>query len=184
MPLRSTNMIYGFFPGQEQPRYATGRTAHANISTLASFGPNFIARESSLVAEVAWNRVLKKNDPDAQLDAGRTRDATAIQAIFTPTYRQALPGLDLSIPIGARYSLSGSSSVTSWDSHGNGSFNVGVQGEYLSTWQFAANYTQYTGKAVPFIDYAPLATGGSAIYGHGNALADRNYVALSLRRTF
>jgi len=184
MPLRSTNMLYGFFPGQPRPQFATGRTAHLNLSTLASFGPSFLSRESSLVAEVAWNRVLHKNDPSGELDAGRTRDATALQVIYTPTYRQALPGLDLNVPIGLRYTVDGHSSVTSWDAQGAGSFNIGLEGSYLGVWQFTLAYTQFIGKAVPFVDYSPILTGGSAIYGHGNALADRNNIALSVRRTF
>jgi len=184
MPLRSTNMLYGFFPGQPQPHYATGRTAHLNLSTLATFGPNFIARESALVAELAWNRVLRKNDPDGELDHGRTRDATALQMIFTPSYRQVLPGLDLSVPVGLRYTLDGHSAVTVWDGRGSGSANVGIDGNYLGVWQFALNYTKFIGKAVPFVDFSPAATGGSPIFGRGNALADRDFVALTLRRTF
>ncbi len=182
--LRSTNMLYGFFPGQPLPKYATGKTAHINVSTLATFGPNPIARESGLVAEIAWNRMLSKNDPDGELDAGRTRDATAVQFIYTPSYRQALPGLDLSVPMGVRYTVAGHSSVTAWDAKGAGSFNVGLDGNYLGVWQFTLVYTQYIGKAVPFVDYSPLLTGGSAIYSKGNPLADRNNIALSLRRTF
>lgn len=184
MPLRSTNMLYGFFPGQPQPRHAVGRTAHLNLSTLASFGPSFIARESSLVAELAWNRVLHKSDPDGELDAGRSRDATALQMIFTPSYRQLLPGLDLNVPIGLRYTLDGHSSVTPWDARGSGSANVGLEGNYLGVWQFALTYTTFIGKPVPFVDFAPAASGGSPIFGHGNPLADRDFVALTLRRTF
>ena len=184
MPLRTTNKFYGFFPGQPAPRYATGRTAHLNLSTLATFGPSFISRESSLLAEVAWNRVLHKNDPDGTLDAGRTRDATALQMIFTPSYRQVLPGLDLSVPIGLRYMIDGRSSVTAWDARGNGSANIGLAGTYLGVWQFALTYTRYIGKAVPFIDYSPSLTGGTAKLGDGNSAADRNFVSLTLRRTF
>jgi hypothetical protein len=183
VPLRSQNIIYAA-PLQPQPRLATGRTAHVNLSALASFGPNFIARESTLVAELAWNRLLRKNDPDNELDAGRSRDATALQFIFTPTYRQVAPGLDLSVPVGLRYTVSGNSPVTAWDAKGSGSANVGVEGTYLGDWQFALTYTHYIGKAVPFVDYSPLLAGGNPIYGHGNPLADRNYLALSLRRTF
>lgn len=184
MPLRNANIFYGFFPGQPRPQLAKGRTAHVNLSTVASFEPNFLARESTLIAEVAWNRVLSKDDPDNELDKGRTRDATALQFIFTPTYRQALPGLDLSVPVGLRYTLDGHSAVTVWDAKGSGSANIGIEGNYLSVWQFALTYTHYIGSAVPFVDYRPLLTGGTPIFGHGNPLADRNYVALSIRRTF
>jgi hypothetical protein len=61
---------------------------------------------------------------------------------------------------------------------------AGVEGTYLSVWQFAINYTHYVGKAGTFVDYSPLLTGGNAIYGKGNSLADRDFLALSLRRTF
>jgi hypothetical protein len=183
MPLRSTNMLYpSAFSGA--PRYATGQTAHLNVSTLATFGPSFISRESSLVAELAWNRVLKKNDPDDVIDAGRNRDATALQFIFTPTYRQVVSGLDLSVPFGVRYSLAGRSSITAWDAKGAGNTTLGLDGNYLGVWQFSVAWTHYIGKATPFIDYSPLLTGGSVIYGQGNALADRDTVSLSVRRTF
>ncbi len=185
MPLRSQNIVYatGFGP---TPQIARGRTAHVNLSTLASFGPNVIARESVLVAEIAWNRVLSKDDPDNQLDAGRTRDATAIQFIYTPTYRQVLPGLDIFVPIGARYTVDGNSSVTAWDAKGAGNVTLGLNGTYLGNWQFTLNYTKYVGKAAPFVDYSGLLPGGSghAIYGLGNNLADRDNLALSIRRTF
>jgi hypothetical protein len=146
--------------------------------------PSFLARESSLLGEIAWNHVLKMNDPDAELDAGRTRSATAIQFIFSPSYRQALPGLDLSVPIGLRYTLDGRSSITAWDARGNGLATLGLEGSYLGVWQFTATYTHFIGKAQPFVEFAPQLSGGSPIYSTGNPLADRNNVAVSLRRTF
>jgi len=183
MPLRSENMFY-FTPFQPQPRHSTGRTLHANISMLSSFGPGFIAKESGLVAEIAWQRVLHTDDPDAVLDHGRTRDATAVQVIYTPTWRQARPGLDLSAPVGLRYTVDGYSAISAWDPKGSGSFNIGLEGVYLGVWQFGLNYTHYIGKVTPFMDFRPLLSGGVPIYGHGNPLRDRNYLSLNLRRTF
>ena len=104
--------------------------------------------------------------------------------IFTPTYRQALSGLDLSVPIGLRYTLDGRSSITPWDARGNGSANIGLDGNYLGVWQFSLNYTHFIGKAVPFVDFSPSLAGGRPVFGDGNALADRDFVALTLRRTF
>lgn len=183
MPLRSANMLYpgAFAPA---PQHATGRTAHVNLSWLATLGPSFLARESSLIGELAWNRVLSTNDPNGELDPGRTRSATAVQFVFSPGYRQALPGLDLNVPIGVRYTLDGRSSVTAWDPRGSGSAILGLEGTYLGLWQFSATYTRFVGKATPFVEYAPVLTGGAPIYATGNALADRNNIALSLRRTF
>lgn len=183
MPLRSRNMVYPT-AFAAQPQWATGRTAHVNVSWLASLGPNFLARETSFLGEVAWNRVLKVRDPDHMLDEGRTRDSTAIQMIFSPSYRQILPGLDLNVPMGIRYTLSGNSSITPWDAKGNGSATIGLEGNYLGVWQFALTYTRFLGKAVPFVDYSTLLTGTHEIYSQGNPLADRDHIAFTLRRTF
>lgn len=178
MDLNVNNAIY-FGPSvAPMPTLPTGRTAHVNVSALASFGPSFIARESAVVAELAWNRVLSKDDPDNVIDAGRTRDASILQFIFTPTYRQALSGLDLTVPIGLRYTLDGRSSVTAWGPRKTGNLNLGLEGNYLNVWQVAFNYTHYIGAGVPFNDY----TAGR--FGSGNALADRDYVSMSVRRTF
>lgn len=177
MPLRSVNMVY---PGvAPEPSPATGQTAHLNFSWLASLPPSFLARESSLIGEIAWNHVLKKNDPDGELDAGRTRSATALQVVFSPSYRQVLPGLDINVPVGLRYTLDGYSSVTAWDASHNGLATIGIEGNYLGEWQFTATYTHFIGNAVPFVDFAKNNT-----YAHGNSMADRNNIAVSLRRTF
>lgn len=184
MPLTNANIVYPNV--QAAPRYATGRTAHVNFSWLTSMDPNFLSRESSLVGELAWNRALSKDDPDHMLDDLRTRDATALQVIYTPTYRQVLPGLDLNVPIGLRYVVDGNSSVTGlgWGAKHSGTATLGVDGVYQGVWQFSASYNKYIGKAEPFVNYQPLLTGGHAVYSSGNPLADRDYVALSVRRTF
>jgi hypothetical protein len=183
MPLRSGEMIYGFFPGQGAPRPATGRTAHLNLSWLATFGPNFLSKESSMIGEIAWNRVMSKTDPDQTLDSGRTRDATAIQMVYTPSYRQVMPGLDLNVPLGIRYTIDGNSSVTNWDAKGSGSLTAGIDATYLGVWQISMNYTHYIGAAVPYIDYTPQ-VGTNPNFGLGNSLADRDSVYMSIRRTF
>ena len=185
MPLHTTsNYLYGFYPGQAEPAFQTGRTAHLNLSTLATFGPNVLAEESALVAEVAWNRVLHTEDFANLQATGRTRDASIAQFVYTPSYRQVLPGLDLSVPLGLRYSLSGKSAVTAWDAKGNGTLTLGVSGNYVNAWQFAMTYSHYLGKAVPVTDYSPALTSGAPIFGDGNALADRDHIALSLQRSF
>ncbi|MCE4556598.1 DUF1302 domain-containing protein [Roseateles cellulosilyticus] len=184
MPLTSSNMVYPNVA--PEPRFAKGRTAHLNLSWLASLGPNFLARESSFVGELAWNRALSVDDPDHTLDGNRTRDATALQFVYSPSYRQVSSGLDLSVPVGLRYVLDGNSSVTGlgWGPRGTGQATLGIEGNYLGVWQFTATYAHHIGRAEPFVDYSPLRTGGTPTYTRGNVLADRDNLAFSLRRTF
>ncbi len=178
MPLNVNNALYFGPSSASRPAYPTGRTAHVNLSTIASFGPNFLAKESGLAAEVAWNRVLHKNDPDNEIDKGRTRDASIVQFVYTPTYRQAFDGVDINVPVGLRYTLSGRSSVTAWGPKGTGSANIGIEGNFRNTWQFGLNYTRYIGTSKPFQDYS------TSRFSDGNALGDRDFISLNLRRTF
>jgi hypothetical protein len=184
MPLTNQNVVYPNV--QPTPAYATGRTAHVNLSWLSTLSPNWLARESSLIGELAWNRALSQDDPFHTMDALRTRDATALQVIYTPSYRQVLAGWDLSVPVGLRYAVDGNSSVTGlgWGAKHSGTATLGLEGTYQGVWQFSISYNQYLGKAEPFVNYRPLLTNGAAVYSSGNALADRDYLALSLRRTF
>jgi hypothetical protein len=184
MPLVSANIVYPNV--QAVPAYARGRTAHVNLSWLSTLSPSFLAREATLIGEVAWNRALSVDDPAHTLDELRTRDASALQVIYSPTYRQALPGLDISVPVGLRYALHGNSSITgqSWGARHTGSATLGLDGTYQGVWQLAINYNKYLGKTEPFVNYQPLLTGGQAVYSSGNPLADRDYLSLSIRRTF
>ena len=178
MPLNVNNAVYFGSDAAAKPVTPTGNTGHLNFSALGSFGPNILARESSLVAEVAWNRVLTKNDPNNEIDKGRTRDASILQLVYTPTYRQVFDGVDIGVPLGLRYSLAGLSSITAWGAEGTGSATIGIEGNVRNTWQFGVNYTRYIGDSIPFNDYS------KGQFGNGNPLADRDFISMNLRRTF
>ncbi|MDD0838876.1 DUF1302 family protein [Curvibacter sp. HBC61] len=184
MPLVNSNIVYANVGPTGV--LATGKTAHLNLSWLSSLGPSFVAREATFLGEIAWNRLLSKRDPQGHLDPLRTRDATALQMVFSPSYRQVLPGLDLSVPLGLRYVLDGNSAITgqSWGPKGTGSATFGVEGTYEGVWQFALNYTRFLGGSAPLVNYTPLLTGGTPTYTTGNPLGDRDFVSLSIRRTF
>ena len=176
MPLRSDQMFYGL--GRAAPDFAKGRTAHFNFSGLAALGPNFIAEESTFIGEFAWNRVLSKDDPDHVLDPAVTRDASAIRLSYAPMYRQVVSGLDLSVPVGLGYNLSGFSSVTPWNARDTGDLTLGLEGTYETVWNVALKYTKYLGDTVPVFDYSTNAN------GTGNSFADRDFISLTVRRTF
>lgn len=186
MPLRSTQAFWGpvagfVIPGAPatEPAVPRGKTAHVNVSWLASLGPNFFSKESSFLGELAWNRVLSRSDPGGVVDRALTRDATAMRLSYSPSYRQVLPGMDLSVPVGIGYVLRGFSSVTQWQAKDNGDVSIGLDAVYLGDWNISLKYTKYLGKAIPFVD----STTGYA-YGTGNPLADRDFVSLAVRRTF
>ncbi|SPO54613.1 conserved exported protein of unknown function [Pseudomonas sp. JV551A1] len=163
------------------PAYATGKTAHFNISTIWTLPSTALAREATFTGEYMWNRVLSVDKNREAIDPNATRDASAVRFVLEPTYRQVLSGLDLSVPIGVGYSPKGSRSMAlgpSLPAEGGGDFSVGVNGNYLGTWNFSLAYNHFFGPERPFL------AGESPTFGYGQYLKDRDFVAMSVRRTF
>lgn len=162
------------------PAYAVGRTAHINISTLTTLPSSFLAREASLIGEVMWNRVLSVQKNAQALDPNSTRDAWALRMVLEPTYRQVLPGVDISVPIGLSWSPAGSRSQAlgpSLPAESGGDMTIGVKGSYLDVWRFSLAYTHFYGAG------APMMTGFPPSFTYQQFMKDRDFVSLSISRT-
>ncbi|MBB5497599.1 DUF1302 domain-containing protein [Paraburkholderia sp. MM5384-R2] len=162
------------------PAYAVGRTAHMNASTLWTLPSSPLAREASLTAEVMWNRVLSVTKNPQALDPNSTRDAWAFRMVLEPTYRQVLPGLDISVPLGLGWSPRGSRSQAlgpSLPATNGGDMSIGLKGSYLDVWRFSLNYTHFYGPA------ATMMNGFPPTFTYGQFMKDRDFVALSISRT-
>lgn len=161
------------------PAYATGRTAHANFAVLWSVPPTALFRESNFSGEIIWNRVLSVEKNPSVVTPKATRDAFAMRGVFEPVYRQVVPGLDLSVPVGLGYAPKGSRSMVLGPiiPEGGGDLTIGLNGTYLNTWSLSLSYTHYYGGEQPAVDAS-----GSLTYGQ--SLKDRDFLAFSVRRTF
>lgn len=160
------------------PGYAIGETAHAQLSWLASLGPSVVSQEASFVGEIAWNRITSVTRNAAMLNPNADRSATALRMVYSPTYRQLFPGIDLSIPVGISHTRGRSGALgPGFGVHRGGDLNLGVSAIYLNGWTLAANYTRYYGPEGPTLDGANNAQ-------FKQALRDRDYVSVSIRNTF
>ncbi|WP_437419286.1 DUF1302 domain-containing protein [Stutzerimonas chloritidismutans] len=170
--------LTGTGDGDSNPLYAVGNSLHAQINWMASLGPSFISREASFLGEIAWNRRTSITKNPGAMNPNATRDATNIRMVYEPSYRQVFPGVDLSVPIGVGYGIDGNSSVVGgFLGEHVGDLSVGLNATYLDVWRFGASYTHYFGPVDNAID----------ANGHGSYkqnLADRDFVAITLRRTF
>jgi hypothetical protein len=164
------------------PVYPVGRTAHLNISTLATLSPNFIAAESSLAGELAWNRVTSVLKNANHMDPNADRDAWGMRLVYTPSYRQVRPGLDLDVPIGIGYTPKGRSAAlgAAFGADKGGDISIGVNGRYEDVWLISLSFTHYYGAAATVVSNA----GGITAYTYKQALKDRDFASLSVRRTF
>lgn len=162
--------------------YPVGRTFHANLSLINVLNESALWDGASLLAEMAFNRRLSISENADQLDPIATRDATALQFLFTPEYFQVAPGLDLKTPIGASYGVDGRSSVNGalFPSEHGGNISVGVTADYQRTWQAGLSFTHYYGAAGSVVKYDTAVPELSYENFHG----DRDFIALSIQRTF
>ncbi|SFB27676.1 Protein of unknown function [Collimonas sp. OK607] len=163
------------------PLYAVGNSLQAQVSWIASLGPSFIAREASWIGEVAWNRRTSITKNAGALDPNSTRDAWSLRTVFEPAYKQALPGVDLSIPIGLGYTPKGSRSsvVGAFGVENGGDISVGLNGAYLDAWRFGLNYTHYYGRQNTFL--VPISIANQT---YAQSLKDRDFISFTASRTF
>ena len=163
------------------PAYPVGDSLHFNISAISVLGASPLWHGASFVGELAYNQRLKITKNADKLDPLATESATAIQFVFQPEYFQVLPGLDLQVPIGVGYGISGNSSISGvaglMPGEGGGNISIGVKGDYQKTWQTSLNYTKYFGSSSAIID----PTGG---YTYKNFHGDRDFISLSVQRSF
>ncbi|SEO09333.1 Protein of unknown function [Duganella sp. CF517] len=156
------------------PRYPIGNTAHANFSFIWGMGPNAIAQEASFLGELAWNRRLSvSRNPEAVLNTSE-RDAWGLRLSYAPSYRQALPGVDLTVNTTASYFPKGNSSAfNGFGVDNGGDMSVGLEATYLDSWKGSVSFTHYYGNKI----LQP----GSIV---AQQFKDRDFISLSLRRTF
>lgn len=176
-----------FVPGpapdnRDNPAYAVGRTVHVNLSTLSALPATPLWREAMLVAELAWNRVLRVTKNAAAADPNASRDGAAMRFVLEPTYRSVLPGVDIGVPIGLGWAPKGSrplamTSPNMWIADGGGDVSIGLNGSFRDAWRFTVALTHYFGKAATFSD-------ASNNYSWQQSLRDRDFVAASLRYSF
>jgi hypothetical protein len=146
----------------------------------ASLSPNFVSDEAMLLGEVAWNRRLSVDENKARLDPNAERDAYGMRFVYTPTYRQVLPGLDIGVPIGASYFPRGRSSVlgVGFGVDKGGDASIGIQGTYLAIYNVALNYTTYYGSKGRDLEQ------GTNYLTFDQSNKDKDFISLTLSTTF
>lgn len=146
--------------------YARGDQFHAQLSSVTTLAPAAAWDSADLSVEVAANDLLDLTWNKAAVDPSRLGFASTIRVLFQPRYFEILPHLDISLPLGIGYSLSGRSYVGYSPSSGAGDFEAGLSATYLSVWKADLTVTSFLGPP------------------SRQPLTDRGFIALSLERTF
>jgi len=178
-------------------QYGVGKTYHLNVSAFGTnMGRSAVWSDATLLAEVAYNRVLSLKSgadtlsgcqpgfiPGSVCAPNNTRDSYRLQVLLEPVYYQALPGVDVRLPIGLSYTPRGSrSAFGSLAPENGGSMNIGVQGTYLDVWRGGLTYTHFYGSGNTA--FSTISAGGTQAFNYRQFFRDRDYVSLVLTRTF
>jgi hypothetical protein len=165
--------------------YAMGNTAHVNLSAIYVLNGSSMWDGGAILGELAWNRRLSVSRNASALDPNSTRDASGMRILFAPEYFQIMPGVDLAVPIGLGYAISGRSSTgvkfAGGAEHG-GDFSIGANFDYRKKVKFSVNLVHFFGGEGTFIspNTAPQAT----VLQYRQTNKDRDFISFSLQSTF
>ena len=169
MPLVSDVLIVN--PGQSgdvraQPLHAIGSSLHGQVSAISTFSANGVWDSADLSAEIAFNHRMSVSRNRAALNEDRNKFAAALRVVFEPPIFEVRPGLTLSLPLGVGYGIAGDSSVDGSQNERTGDVEIGVRATYRTVWRGEISFTHFIGSS----DH--------------QFFADRDFVSLSIRRTF
>lgn len=144
--------------------YVTGQTLHGQVSVTQALGRSTLWDSADLNAETMIDKVLD-HDPVSVRPQWRGI-ATKFRVMLEPRYFRVMPNLDLTVPVGLGYNISGHSLGYRVQNAGAADMQVGVTATYRSVWKASISLTRYMGTPAK------------------QWLTDRDYLAFSLSRTF
>src|SRR5262249_7994508 len=112
MPLVSGPVIVpqSLGPNTSPALFAAGDTLQGQLSSVTAFARSPWWARAEFKQEIAFNGRLTIARNNGALAPGRTSFAAEYEASFEPEYFEVLPALDVSIPLGFSFALSGKSS--------------------------------------------------------------------------
>lgn len=188
---------------------ARGDSWHALANAIAYVGKTPAFDSAVLLAELTYSRLDKVYGNTAanfssvnhtcvsatgtlggtKRDGCSTKDAWGISLTFTPTWFQALPSVDLSMPIHYDRGLKGNSPVPFGGNEGSGTWSIGLSADYMAKYKFDIAYSDYFGKytaaANPFAGVPGIGATGMGSTNGGNALIhDRGWLSVTFKTSF
>jgi hypothetical protein len=189
--------------------YPNGDIIEGNMNVIAAPPPTFISKEAFFAGEVAWNHCISitQNEilPTTIFTATgsipypfnygyfqntqATHDAMVFMLTYAPAYRQVLSGTDLSFPVGFQFSPYGRSVFgPGFNTYHGGFFNIGADIAYRDVNRFSITYQRFIGPQAANIVYGDLqpvpGAVGQQIFSYGQSMGDRNFIVLSIYRSF
>lgn len=192
---------------------ARGNTYHLVLNTLGLIAKNPLFDSASYIAELNYSRLDKvtanqdmffgkgygvcssaltnpalpapiRAQFNDKWDGCATKDSVGVALNFTPTWFQAYPGVDLSMPVTFSRTLRGNSPVVLGGNEGNGNFSIGLSADAYQKYQIDLKYLGFFGRTKEGIDPISGLPAVTSINGLSTLLKNRGQLALTLKTTF
>lgn len=182
---------------------ARGDTWHAVVNGIYTLPSLPIWSASTLVAELAYNRLDKVTTNPALYrsvgsascvdsrtgkagsgdkdDGCSTNDAWIIALKFTPQFLNVLPSWELSLPTSLTYGLKGNAPTTGGGTEGEARWSIGATGLYASKYEFSLVYAD---RHLPLRVLNGQVTGGAAQSNSSVGVIDRGWLAFTFKTAF
>lgn len=204
---RKNTALNSVFGGTQMAR---GDTWHALVNAIAFVGKTALFDSAVVLAEVTYSRLDKVYGSTAanysaegytcigptllpngtKKDGCSTKDAFGLSLTVTPTWYQALPSVDLTMPLHYDTGLKGNSPVPFGGNEHSGTWSIGLGADYLSKYKLDISYNRYFGDytAVPNWFAGTVPGIGAMQFGSsngGNAIIhDRDMLSITFKTTF
>lgn len=179
---------------------ALGDTWHALANMIAYFGKTPLFDSAPLTAEISYSRLDKVKDSTRAFfkhgDQGcvggtkagcATDSAWGMQVIFTPTWFQVAPGIDMTLPMSYGIGLKGNSPTPLGTNEKSGAWSIGVGLDIYARYNVTLTYSDYLGQYSTGPNIVPVPGVSNEVWQGTNGagvLRDRGWLALTLKTTF
>lgn len=175
-------------PKQGEVSGTRGNTMHGVLNFLGTTAKTPIADASTWAVEWIWSRVgaLTQNPQfyrgrDAYTGVDKvTRDFFSVSGTYTSTWFQAMPGVDVSMPLSYSVGLKGNSGVQAGGNKGAGNYAAGVSFDVRQKYRFDIKYVGFFGPLVT----DPTSGAVTSFGGVTSLLKDRGFLAATFKTTF
>lgn len=185
---------------------ARGDTWHALVNAIAYIGRTPAFDSATLLAELTYSKLGKIYSgseanyngvdyahcrmgepgygPYTKKDGCATNDAWGLSLAFTPTWFQALPSVDFSMPISYSVGLAGNSPVPAGGNKGSGSWSIGLGADYQAKYKFNLAYNAYFGDFGTNTGFLGTPAINSSTNAGNGTLKDRGWLSFTFKTSF
>jgi len=174
---------------------ARGDTWHVLVNAIYGLPQNRWWDTGTLLLEITYDRLDKVTKhqelfnragtttcPLGKFSGCATTEALGLGLNFTPSWTQALPGVDISLPVTIQTGLKGNTPDFGGTSQGAMSYSLGVQLDIRRQWLLALTYADLKAKIRPTGAVGPL---GPLYTGNGGWLiSDRGRIVFTAKASF